>query len=93
MRTIHKAVLQIVDAQHVMMPAGASILSIGVQLNDICVWYICDTVNAVNERHLFDIYGTGNLMPDGDLGLFLGTVLTHDDSLVWHVFHAGMKVI
>lgn len=92
MRTIFKTVLDITDTQYVMMPNGSEILSVGMQRNAICVWYVCDSLNATNEEHRFDIYGTGNPLPEGDLGTFLGTVLTHDAFLVWHVFHNGVKL-
>jgi hypothetical protein len=93
MRTIFKHVLQITDTQYVMLPKGAAILSVGEQRNAVCVWFVCDSDNQLTERHRFDIYGTGNPMPEGDLGAFLGTVLTHDQNLVWHVFHNGIKEI
>jgi hypothetical protein len=91
MRTIYKHILQITDTQYVMLPEGAAILAVGEQRNAVCVWFICESDNPRNERHRFDIYGTGNPMPDGDLGTFLGTVLTHDQALVWHLFHNGVK--
>jgi hypothetical protein len=95
MRTIHKHILQITDTQYVMLPEGSAILSVGEQRNALCVWYICDTDNPLNEQHWFSVYGTGNPVPGRlrDLGTFLGTVLTHDQQLVWHIFHNGSKLV
>jgi hypothetical protein len=91
MRTIFKHILQITDTQYVLLPEGSAILSVGEQRNALCVWYICETENPLNEQHWFSVYGTGHPLPENDLGTFLGTVLTHGQNLVWHVFHNGSK--
>jgi hypothetical protein len=71
--------------QPVMVPIGATILSVGNQSDDIYMWALVDP-DAVQEPVRPVIVGTGHEVP-ADAGPFIGTVILHDGALVLHVFH------
>lgn len=85
--TIWKFELKITDYQTVMIPFGASALSVQAQNDKICLWAIVDP-KAKLSPYRFRIVGTGNNADDlgVDKTSFLGTVQTHNGALVWHVF-------
>jgi hypothetical protein len=85
-RTIHKIVLNVVDDQWITIPKGSVILSVGEQREAICLWFGCETNEPELETRHISIFGTGNPIPDGPLGTFLGTVIAFGGALVWHVF-------
>lgn len=69
------------------MPAGAQILSVGVQGDEIMVWAVCNPNHPFVTRY-FPIFGTGFEMNLQDRGRpFLGTVF--QGPYVWHVFDGG----
>ena len=72
------------------MPIGALVLSSPPAPRHpdcIEIWAEVDT-EAHMEMREFRVVGTGNPMP-GDCGTFVGTVITNDGFLVWHVFEAA----
>ena len=85
MRTIYKKVLAIVGLQEVEVPKGATILHIGKQNGNPCMWYECDT-DALRTTKTILCCGTGYPMPDKDDAdlAYLGTVILRDDTLVLH---------
>ena len=86
MKTIHKYELEITDEQSVAMPSMRQILSVGTQHGRVYVWALVDTDYAEAPVR-FRIIGTGN--PAGEepnKDSFLGTVITDEGKLVWHIF-------
>lgn len=84
MKTIWKYTLEITDRQSISMPIRADILSVAVQNDQICLWASVETTEEELRREIV-IVGTGNQMPE-DRMRFIGTVLTHQDALVWHIY-------
>ncbi len=82
MKTIWKFILQ--PKIRIEVPCGAKILSVACQCDQICMWALVDP-EAEKELRLFAVYGTGHKVPDNP-GTFIGTVLMHGGSLVFHVF-------
>lgn len=92
MRTVYKYELRIEDEQVVRLPAGARLLSVGVQTDDspalvyrtLSLWALVDTQAPPVARRVY-IVGTGH--PAGHVASaeYVGTV---NDALrlVWHVF-------
>lgn len=70
----------------IMMPAGAEVLSAGMDGAEIAVWAVVDT-EAPPVPVSFSVLGTG--LDVRDDGRFIGTV--RDGAFVWHVF-AGPQV-
>ena len=89
MRAIHKQILTVTDEQIILLPKHAVPLSVAEQRDALCIWYGCDLNEPDREEHTVRIIGTGNPVPDVDLGAFLGTVITMGGALVWHVFVAS----
>ena len=79
---IWKFSLQIAAKQSLLMPQGATILSVANQRDTLCLWAVVDP-KATPVRREFDVFGTGHTMPEL-IGVFVGTVLI--GSFVWHVF-------
>lgn len=75
------------------MPAGARILPFPPNPRKpyyevIEIWAQVDTDRPMKTRRLH-IFGTGHPMPDDDVYAalaFVGTVVTHDGTYVWHIF-------
>ncbi|EIL4347344.1 hypothetical protein LLL46_003594 [Salmonella enterica subsp. enterica serovar Saintpaul] len=88
MNTIWKYVLE--PQITLDMPAGATILSVGAQGDDICLWARVDT-DAPAEPRRFLVAGTGMPLSESFNGArFIGTVqmTLAGVSLVMHVFEA-----
>lgn len=66
----------------VLMPAGAEVIHVHEQCDEVCVWAIVDT-EAPDELRHFDIVGTGHKVRDG-WRKYVGTA--HVRGFVWHVF-------
>jgi hypothetical protein len=90
MRTIHKQVIcQCTDAygEHVLqMPDDQLILNVGIQYDEIVVWYATDTDNTSKHQWKFFVGWTGQDLPvDPTEYRILGT-LQDRKGLVHHVF-------
>jgi hypothetical protein len=87
---IFKYPLEITDRQIIHMPYGAKSLCVKAQHGKPMLWALVDEFKD-KEARSFAVYGTGNPIPELEnqptLTLtYIDTVLTHQDSLVWHVF-------
>lgn len=83
MRTIHKYPLELTDAQEVLMPKHALILSVQKQMDRLCLWAEVDTRYEHRPRTI-EIIGTGNQISMVDNRVFIGTVQW--DQFVWHIY-------
>lgn len=86
MTAIYKSTLEITDVQLVEMPSGSCPLSVAMQRGMLRLWYFVPDTHAKKIQRRVVIVGTGNPADHVSLAAFVGTVLTHDDALVWHVF-------
>ena len=85
MKTIYKYTLNIEDTQVVALPPDATLLSVGEQNGQLQLWAMLDSTAAVITRHI-RIFGTGHPVNEDTKLSFIGTVITMDGRLVWHVF-------
>jgi hypothetical protein len=86
--TVWKFGFQIDECVRLLMPKGAKVLSVGCQTGDprhLEIWAQCDPRADKEERH-FLVCGTGHDRPDIANQPFIGTVITAEGRLVWHVF-------
>ena len=83
---VWKFAIPIKDYFKIEMPQNAEILSFGVQRNVPCIWVLVkeEFPNVVRK---FRLCGTGHKITEDreQLG-FIGTAITHEDALVWHLF-------
>jgi len=86
-KQIWKFALDIADAQQILMPQAAQILSIGVQQAQPRIWALVD-VDAPQVYRIIRVFGTGDTLVDSP-GDFIGTFQMHDGFLVYHVFDQG----
>lgn len=81
MITIHKYKLEITDRQTLAMPAGAHVLSAGIDPQGaMCLWALVDDT-APHQDRVVAICGTGHPVPFGFR--FVGTVVSAP--FVWHI--------
>jgi hypothetical protein len=84
MQTIWKYELIDKDKQELVVPVGSKILTVKMKHKNPCLWILVnDTFKT--EKILIEIFGTGWEI-DGEEREYIGTYLTCDDTLVWHVF-------
>jgi hypothetical protein len=85
LKSIWKYALKITDCQNVLMPCGATILSVGEQAENLCLWALVDPEREKCTT-LILIYGTGHPFPEDEesRSRFIGTVQV--GPLVWHIF-------
>ncbi len=91
MKTVWKYTLLIEDEQTITVPRGSEILHVANQFadyqNQIEIWLrvpVADDVEMVQRR--IRIAGTGHPVADWP---HVGTVITLNGQLVWHVFDGG----
>jgi hypothetical protein len=73
-------------AVNVPMPIGAKVLSVGNQLEKICIWAEVESTSPTEGR-AFVIYNTGEVLEMIDHNnLFIGTVVLKGGTAVAHVF-------
>jgi len=82
---IWKWTIATTDRQTLHMPKGAKILTVQSQGEEAQLWALCDETE-VKEPRRFAIHGTGNPMPTGDPGVYIGTYQLMEGRLVFHVF-------
>lgn len=90
MKSIYKfPIKRVTDVVQIEMPVGAQVLCVQVQHETPCIWAIVDTEAATEPRY-FEIYGTGNPLPDHlDVEYdtkYIGTFQLHEGGFVGHVF-------
>lgn len=86
---VYKYVLSPTTKQTIEMAAGAEVLSVGVQGNDIVIWAKVYSRSPLVDREVL-IYGTGHDMDEHSNAhhKFVGTVSLHGH-LWFHVFVGG----
>lgn len=91
MKTIHRYQLPITDSPVISMPTGAQVLAAPPDARNshgrtVEIWAVVDP-DQDHEDRAFRVVGTGNPLPD-DCGRFIGTVITHGNAALWHIFEA-----
>ncbi len=83
--TIWKFELKSGSRQEVFMPAGAEVMSVGIQRGVYSLWAMVDPTAEQVPRSI-EIFGTGFNVPQGTMvkRRFIGTV--QDGTFVWHFF-------
>ena len=71
----------------VSMPIEATILSVGEQYDELCIWAQVNPELRTEEKEFYCV-ATGTNVPD-DAGRFLGTVLFYNGQYVIHVYLKG----
>ena len=80
----------IMDSQTVVAPAGTEFLSVILKDGVPTLYALVDPKSPM-ESHEVQMRGTGHPIDEALLRshVFLGTVISHNDFLVWHVFVGG----
>jgi hypothetical protein len=66
------------------IPAGATFLTIQLQLGVPCIWFLCDPDVPIARRRI-DVYGTGHELPPNP-GKYIDTVQFVNEGIVLHFF-------
>ena len=83
MNTVWKFNLSPGDESEIEMPVGAKVLMAGEQNGVWCLWASVDP-DAMKERRLFRITGTGHPIPDGVKHI----ASFQQPPFVWHVWES-----
>lgn len=83
---IYKYTLAVTDLQTLALPERAKVLTVQTQHKLPQLWALVDESAATTQARRFATYGTGNPMPDGDPGQYIGTYQLGGGALVFHVF-------
>ena len=89
---IFKYPIIVADRQIVRMPEFAEVLCVYSQNGYIFIWVkVIETMPLRNR--VISVYGTGHELSEETKakGKYVGTVMTHNDLLVWHVFDNGFE--
>lgn len=86
MQTIYKYPLQITDLQTLWLPAGAEVLTVQVQRDEVYLWAIVNLDLPPTDERVFETIGTGGpVVSGGDIRRrYIATV--QQSPFVWHVF-------
>lgn len=85
---IYKYTLQGIEGQTIIeMPDGAFILHVASVNDVVCVWACVDPDEPIVKRTLA-LVGTGSLYSPS--GLYVGSAITLNGRVVWHVFDLGV---
>lgn len=85
MKIIHKHNVGATWRTTLQLPAGAEFLSVHKQKDQISAWFLVDPTAPLEPRR-FRIVGTGAEIDEPEGLKFLGTILSFDHSMVWHLF-------
>jgi hypothetical protein len=84
MTQIWKYEIKTMETTH-NLPMGAKFLSLAEQKGKVCLWFLVDENNHMEQR-LFALFGTEELIPSFVKMEYLGMVLVEGGRVVWHVF-------
>lgn len=74
----------------VSLPVGARVINAGIQTQRLALWALVDAKAAAYEPRAFNVYMTGEPMPD-EPGTYLKTVI-NSTGIVAHVFESALGV-
>jgi|CZCB01.1.fsa_nt_gi hypothetical protein len=77
--------LEITDSQVIKLPQYATLLTVKNQRERLVLYAIVEEAPVATVPVTIHIVGTGHSFA-ADERIYLGTVLMHGGSLVWHVF-------
>jgi hypothetical protein len=84
-RKVFKYVLPDDDEFHLPLPAGAELLHLDCQNNEVALWALVDPA-APTEARRFRLAGTGHPIETARQLTHIGTVLLMGGKLVFHLF-------
>ena len=88
MKTILKYTLSVIDEQIRELPKGSTILCVKNQSGHLVLYALVDSNEKQNETKIIKIFGTGHPIDISTSSwVYLDTVMTHDDQLVWHIYY------
>jgi len=92
MKRIFKYKIEITDEQVILLPPSGDILHFGLQNDVPYIWVKVDPERTTVKRW-FKLVGTGHRFEDGfkvdgnnHILDYIGTVVGHQNTFVWHLF-------
>ena len=70
------------------IPKGGEILCVQAQREMPCIWVLVVSEQEYVERRLFNVFFTGQKMPENYKGAYIGTCQLDGGRLVVHVFES-----
>ncbi len=91
-KRIFKYQLETTGFQTIQMREGDEILCIQAQNEVPCIWVLSDPYAPFKER-MFEIFGTGQQLPEKTNRMYLGTYQLQGGALVFHCFECFAGII
>ena len=85
MKTIWKFAMPFDDVATVMIPQGATMLSVGVQDEMPMIWAVVDSEAPLTARR-FRVAGTGHRLDLESTVQFIGTIQLENGRFIFHIF-------
>jgi hypothetical protein len=85
LKIIYKYKLETASVQNIEMPEGAEILCVQTQGKTPCIWALVDPSVKLTKR-TFEIFCTGNNIPDDVNRKYIGTYQLYGGEMVFHCF-------
>lgn len=85
MLTVYKYPVPIGDTVEIVLPEGAQILKVAVQMNESMMWALVNPHNKHVTRK-FRFAGTGHHLDPSKNYSFIDTFMMNGGSLVFHIF-------
>lgn len=85
MKVIHKFTLTVNETEILIAP-HSSLLSVQVQDNRICLWFLTEPAVAKTDQRLFVAVQTGEDFKMTNNHKYIGTVLLNHERYVLHIF-------
>lgn len=95
MRTIWKYEISVEYATELMVPQGAKVVHVDSQFPDtfdtVALWFEVETDAEFEVPRRMYIYGTGHPIPEQENFVHVGTTITAEGRLVWHVYEQVLR--
>ena len=88
MKRVYKYELPVRDVATIRLPKGADWLSVGCQQDELFLWCLVDPSETDTTERTFRIAGTGHDLAHNKNWDFIGSVMMHGGTLVFHIFEA-----
>ena len=85
MLVVHKFPIPLQTQFTLELPVEHKVLQVAMQANEPMIWILVETNDTAQEICTFLVVGTGYPLKRKD-AIYIGTFLTRNDSLVFHVF-------
>jgi hypothetical protein len=90
MLTVHKFPIPLSSQFELELPVEHTIIKVAMQASEPMMWVLLETQDTAVKKYRFIVVGTGQPLRTRNVE-YVGTFLTRNDSMVFHVFVVGKE--